>query len=94
MSSQKLIHVYACNNSHCPFIGTEEDFRFNPSFRKSTSRILSQCPSCGMLGFHLYGYADSEHYKKFRLRIMKWEHKYFIWRNERERNVFKLRHKT
>jgi len=79
------IDVYSCNN--CLFLGLADDFRFNPSYRNSTARILPQCPKCGILGSHTYSYLDFKDDKKEVLRRMRWERRYFYWRDRNDRKM-------
>lgn len=77
----ELIDVFACNYYKCPFIGLEEDFRFNPSFRTSKGKSRSGCPHCGQLGLHTWGSISKKDFKKYGLRLMRWQYRYFLHRD-------------
>jgi hypothetical protein len=71
------------------FLGFADDFRFNPSYRNSI-RILFKCPKCGSLNnYHTYSSLDllKVKDKKERLRKIRWERKFFYWRDRNDKKV-------
>jgi hypothetical protein len=79
----EMLDVFACNYYKCPFIGLKEEFHFNPSVRNNNikARVLSECPHCGQLGCHSYGSIFKTEYRKYGLRLMRWQYRYFLYRD-------------